>query len=383
MSDRINTFSESAMKQIAREVFRGERQSIVSLIGDHIGKHGSSRRTGPMNQTPVQIANSTAEEIPPYGVCRVIDTEIRGGWEWVQVAKPDGSTGLHVVNGPVKIAANGTGFGTWLSEGGRVAYDTEMDTPAVNDELGPVADSWLAGSGGGIKVVGPVKDGVVHGVSRNSFPENSVVYTNAESAKYGFPSLTALSLKYDAGYSDYKKVYSRYQGCYGDEATVGIAHNYAEASPDATGNFTATKSGFYCFEFDFKIIVNDPMSSTTRSTQDTSTAGSPSHYHTYEDWTNAFDSHGLKCGFAYKPYGGSITLYSNAIATIKLLRQQNTRQTLRHFTNLDAGDELSFYYEVYTYNEDDLTVELGSYNQSPHTLEITRIGEQRTYMDFT
>lgn len=172
MSDRINTFSESAMKQIAREVFRGERQSIVSLIGDHIGKHGSSRRTGPMNQTPVQIKNSTAEEIPPHGVCRVIGTDIRGGWEWVEVAKPDGSSGLHVINGQVKIAANGTGFGTWLGEGGRVAYDSGLDTPAANDELGPVADSWLAGSGKGIKVVGPVRDGVVN--ARFGIPSTAV-----------------------------------------------------------------------------------------------------------------------------------------------------------------------------------------------------------------
>jgi hypothetical protein len=110
------------------------------------------------------VANTTAEEIPAFGLMRVTGTDDDGR---AQVAKPDtdGQTNL-LVNGPLPVNPNGYGQGHCESPC-VVAYDTDDGTPAAGEDWGAASGSWkLKKDQTGASPVGGVSAGsvnVMHG----------------------------------------------------------------------------------------------------------------------------------------------------------------------------------------------------------------------------
>lgn len=160
VAERFNVFDEDAMRRIAREVFGGEREALLTKLLAQVAQ--------PDRPKLVQFRNTSGEEIPAYGCMRVTGAELKAGLPLITVAKPDTTFHrLYLVNGPLRVGSdsNARGVGTWLEEAGYVLY--ESGTPAVDESWGPKASQWslakwrygftivggLAGTGSGIRVL--------------------------------------------------------------------------------------------------------------------------------------------------------------------------------------------------------------------------------------
>lgn len=90
----------------------------------------------------MRFRNDSGEEIPAFGVMRVTGIETVGGRASAIVAKPSSSfERLYLVN-TYRVAADGIGEGTWLSEANYVLYNTGSGTPAYGESWGPKSGQW-------------------------------------------------------------------------------------------------------------------------------------------------------------------------------------------------------------------------------------------------
>lgn len=94
----------------------------------------------------VRIRNEAGEDIPPFAVMRITGV-LQGDGEIVYtVAKPNSTLyRWYLVNGPVRLPYGPTvpdGWGTFLTDGGYVLYDSSSATPAYNECWGPQDGSW-------------------------------------------------------------------------------------------------------------------------------------------------------------------------------------------------------------------------------------------------
>jgi hypothetical protein len=115
----------------------------------------------------VAVYNSTAEEIPAFGLMRMTGIDSEG---IVTVAKPNTNSQVNIlINSPVPIPASSYGVGHNQSPAA-VLYDTADGTPALDEVWGAESGSWKAGKGKtGAKIVGGHADGLVtiyHGFGR-------------------------------------------------------------------------------------------------------------------------------------------------------------------------------------------------------------------------
>lgn len=179
----LYTFNRDAIRQVAREVFREERESRARR-GQIPGITQAYARNS------VQFRNASGESIPAYAVMRVTGAEIRAGLPIITVAKPSTAfQRLYLVNGPNRVGSASTarGVGTWLDdEPGFVLY--ESGTPAYGESWGPKNGQWslakwrygftiiggLAGSGAGIRVVAKQHEvNVVYGQTNGTHTKGS------------------------------------------------------------------------------------------------------------------------------------------------------------------------------------------------------------------
>jgi hypothetical protein len=95
------------------------------------------------NPARIIVRNDSGETIPAHGVMRVTDVVDEDGVEIHEVAKPNNDfKSRYLVNTDSPIAADKSGFGTWLSESGKVLYNASAGTPAVDEEWGAKSGQW-------------------------------------------------------------------------------------------------------------------------------------------------------------------------------------------------------------------------------------------------
>lgn len=104
------------------------------------------------NYYPHPVFNVSGEEIPQHAVMLVTGASTIGDDVYYNVAKPDGSTGFYILNGPTPVAISGWGISTNRFPA-QAAYTGT--TPVFGAEWGPVNGSWLLQSTGtGFIIVG-------------------------------------------------------------------------------------------------------------------------------------------------------------------------------------------------------------------------------------
>src|SRR5262245_12716497 len=93
---------------------------------------------------PFSVKNVSGETAPAFGVAMISDaSETTLNEESViEITKPDGSGGLHVILGPAEIPDGKYGI-AYRGFGSFALYSTDGDDPVLNDEWGPEADSWM------------------------------------------------------------------------------------------------------------------------------------------------------------------------------------------------------------------------------------------------
>lgn len=97
------------------------------------------------------VRNDSTAVVPAFAAMRITGVVEHKRRTAFTVAKPDGSDGPHLINGPVPLGATGDGRYGEAQDGVIVSafYDT-ADAPDVGDELGPENAEWkLTSSGGG------------------------------------------------------------------------------------------------------------------------------------------------------------------------------------------------------------------------------------------
>jgi hypothetical protein len=76
-----------------------------------MGTSGGIVPSAPNNFDAIQFRNTTAEEVPAFGVMRITGVEMRDDMAVVTIAKPSTSSDPVLVNGPQAIPAGGYGSG--------------------------------------------------------------------------------------------------------------------------------------------------------------------------------------------------------------------------------------------------------------------------------
>lgn len=102
--------------------------------------------TPPIGPRSIPVRNDSSYEVPAWGVMRVTGVVMSGELAVVKIDRPDGTTGPHLVNGPIAIAAGGFGRGS-VEVVNQVLYDT--GTPAVGDGYTPKTGTFTLTAGAG------------------------------------------------------------------------------------------------------------------------------------------------------------------------------------------------------------------------------------------
>lgn len=136
----LNTFDDASMDKLKREFAQLERQA--SNLQSRLASFGVRRHEAVFAPNErVRFRNDHTSEVPAFAVMRVTGATKLLGESVVTIARPNTSFNrLYLVNTETRVAANGTGWGTWLFDAGRVLY--ESGTPAVGESWGPADGQW-------------------------------------------------------------------------------------------------------------------------------------------------------------------------------------------------------------------------------------------------
>lgn len=140
MADRVHTLTEDALREVQRQYWEQQRE-LANLKNALTHTHRVLARHEVYDSGVAQIAvhNASGEIIPANGVMRV--TEVGEDDDVHEVAKPNDTFKCrYLVNLDSAIAIDGTGYGTWLEQSGKVLYDT--GTPAIDEEWGAKSGQW-------------------------------------------------------------------------------------------------------------------------------------------------------------------------------------------------------------------------------------------------
>jgi len=109
------------------------------------------------------VKNESGVAWPPFAIAKLGPVLTRDGIEGERpthsIDKPDGEPGgIYVVNGSITIAAGQISVGVFWKEADYVLVNAD-ETVELNDEVGPVADSWAVSMDGDGLIVQDEKDG--------------------------------------------------------------------------------------------------------------------------------------------------------------------------------------------------------------------------------
>lgn len=138
----INTFSDDAMRRIAREIFREERQAEsmsrqYSRTFDSVGGDAPAPRG-------VLFYNASSETVPPYGVMEVSSYGTRAGVGYFTITKPTTKRDscMWLVNQAQPVAAGAYGYGTWATEPTPVMVDPSYNDGGAPHNIAPYISDW-------------------------------------------------------------------------------------------------------------------------------------------------------------------------------------------------------------------------------------------------
>ena len=91
----------------------------------------------------LDVVNTSGSAIPPFSVMQLDDSgeSDHEGRLFIPVTQPDGEGKLYLINGPVELGIGGRGKAANPVVPKWSKYTTG-DSPAINDEIGPVDGAW-------------------------------------------------------------------------------------------------------------------------------------------------------------------------------------------------------------------------------------------------
>lgn len=163
----------------------------------------TASQSEPRGVRVVTYRNDSGETIPAYALIQFTGTaEVNGQIVWTATKWDGGSTGdVFYFNGPSDVADGRTGFAIQPNTAQWVLYD-DADTPAFQEEWGPVANSFEIGSGGsGFLVMSAPTSGRVLAVAKSGGSGVQVIRFEIDSVDCSICNATASVLSRPPGVS--------------------------------------------------------------------------------------------------------------------------------------------------------------------------------------
>lgn len=142
MATEIHTLSPEAAKEIIRQYWEMRREFKNLQAALNRQQQWRHHATYPAVEK-FAFRNDSGEEVPAFGVMRVVDTTGTGKNTLHEIAKPNTDFKCrYLVNLDRAIPEDGYGFGTWLTESSQVLYNASSGTPAIDEEWGAKSGQW-------------------------------------------------------------------------------------------------------------------------------------------------------------------------------------------------------------------------------------------------
>lgn len=160
----------------------------------------------------------------------------------------------------------------------------------------------------------------------------------------------------------------------GNEADVGIAYQSAEAAPSTNGNYLISTTGAYRIVLSgyakFGVTGTRTWGTTTRNT---SSAGTPNHYHTYDEnnYEKVAQGPGLSIDLYRKPLAGANALYSDNLGAYRRWKHNYAQPydaegwfaiSAEWNVNLNAGDRISLKFTLGGYVDNSIFTLVDGYS---------------------
>jgi len=108
--------------------------------------------------------NKSGETFPAYGCGRlksILSTDEATGNPVFELVKPDGESGIYIINGPNNIVDDALGVGCSLTDATVAMIDdgSVTDAPVFGDVCGPTIDRWaVTSAGAGLRATGELNN---------------------------------------------------------------------------------------------------------------------------------------------------------------------------------------------------------------------------------